>query len=102
MLFRSMHGVPLHSEAVNLAYDHIIDPVVAHTASAAGVSRERAYQAMEHASLSLKRSSGKLSDDEAILHVATKTAEHLGAAPAVAAKIATGIYQTSNKLRMGQ
>ena len=97
-----MHGVPSHGEAVNLAYDHIIDPIVAHAASAAGVSRERAYEAMEHASLSLKRSSGRMSDDEAISHVATKAAEHLGAEPAVAAKIATGIYQTSNKLRMGQ
>lgn len=96
-----MHGVPSHGEAVNLAYDHIIDPVVAHTAAAAGVSRERAYEAMEHASLSLKRSSGTLTDDEAISHVATKAAEHLGQ-PAIAGKIANGIYQTSNKLRMGQ
>lgn len=96
-----MHGVPSHSETVNLTYHNIVTPIISKTAAASGTSHERAYEAIEHASLSLKRQSGKMSDDEAIGFVANKAAEHLGQ-PAVAGHIANGIYQTSNKIRMGQ
>lgn len=93
-----MHGMPSHHVAVSEAYEHILNPIIDRTAQAAGVSRERAHQALEHASLQFKAQKGTTTSDQAIYDVSSAAMKHLGVSDAQKQRDVAGAFYNVTRM----